>query len=143
VIVLSTFTNLLIIVWHVRDTRVALSNDQEVAARWIETNTPDRAVFVTDAFLNSPIDVAGRLRLTTFGPYVSNLGYDPKVREAEVQAVYCDGDVIAAEIMRREGATYVLSSGGLLPCKVPTNFDRSSMFHLVYRGGTVSVWRLR
>ena len=62
---------------------VTIGVAQEAAGRWIETNTPERRVFLTDAFINSPVDLAGRLRITTFGPYVSNLGYDPAPREAD------------------------------------------------------------
>ena len=91
---------------------MALGLPQEAAARWIAANTPERSVFVTDAFINSPVDLAGRLRITTFGAYVSNLGYDPAPREVDTKAIYCDGPDVAAERMAKYGATYVLSSGG-------------------------------
>ena len=45
------------------------------AANWIAANTPDRAVFATDGWLNSPTDPAGRLRLITYTPYIANLGF--------------------------------------------------------------------
>ncbi len=129
-------------VWH---PAVVLSLPQAAAGRWIETSTPDRAVFVTDDFINSPVDLAGRLRVTTFGPYVSNLGYDPAEREADVQAVYCDGPDVAVERMARYGATYVLSSGGVLECDdvERTDFGASPLFETVYDADGVSVWRLR
>jgi hypothetical protein len=81
----------LIAVWHLRSHTVAVGIAQETAARWIAANTPERSVFVADAFINSPVDLAGRLRITTFGPYVSNLGYDPAPRETDTRAIYCDG----------------------------------------------------
>ncbi|HEV3123362.1 MAG TPA: DUF2298 domain-containing protein [Candidatus Dormibacteraeota bacterium] len=145
VLLLSVLSPLLIAVWHVRSDAVVLSLAQERAARWIEANTPERSVFVTDAFINSPVDLAGRLRLTTFGPYVANIGYDPAAREADVQAVYCAGEAVAAQVMRTTGATYVLSSGGALQCgsQPPTQFDRSAFFDTVYSDSGVSVWRLR
>ena len=87
---------MLIADWHMRSRDVALGLPQEAAARWIAANTPERSVFITDAFINSPVDLAGRLRITTFGPYVSNLGYDPRPREADTIAIYCDGPEIAA-----------------------------------------------
>ena len=113
-------------------------------ARWIEANTPDRSVFLADAFINSPVDLAGRLRITTFGPYVSNLGYDPEPREADTSAAYCDGPDVAAEVMARYGATYVLSSGGVLDCDdlEPTDFDRAPGSRSVYDAGGITVWRL-
>ena len=106
------FSTVLIADWHMRSRDVALSLPQEAAARWIAANTPDRSVFITDAFINSPVDLAGRLRITTFSTYVSNLGYDPAPREVDTKAIYCDGPDVAAERMAKYGATYVLSSGG-------------------------------
>jgi hypothetical protein len=127
--------------WH---PAVVVSLPQAAAGRWIETSTPERAVFVTDDFINSPVDLAGRLRVTTFGPYVSNLGYDPAPREADVEAVYCDGPDVAVERMAVYGATYVLSSGGVLECDdgEPTDFSASPLFETVYDADGVSVWRL-
>ena len=122
-----------------------MSRAQEQAGRWIEANTPERSVFITDAFINSPVDLAGRLRITTFGPYVANLGYDPDPREADVHAVYCDGPDRAAEIMADYGATYVLSSGGVLECEdgTVTDFGSGDRFETVYDQDGVFVWRLR
>jgi hypothetical protein len=118
---------------------------QEAAGRWIEKNTPERAVFVTDAFINSPVDIAGRLRLTTFGPYVANLGYDPTERERDTMRIYCDGPDVAAELMVRHGATYVLSFGGLLICEdgTATDFGSSPRFETVYDRDGTAVFRLR
>ena len=128
--------------WH---PAVVMSLPQAAAGRWIETSTPDDAVFLTDAFINSPVDLAGRLRITTFGPYVSNLGYDPAPREVDVHAAYCDGPEVAVERMAKYGATYVLSSGGVLECDdgEPTDFASSPLFETVYDADGVSVWRLR
>lgn len=134
----------LIAVWHVRSDALAMDPAHERAGRWIEANTPERSVFVTDDFINSPVDLAGRLRITTFGPYVANLGYDPAPRSADVHAVYCDGPDIALSRMARYGATYVLSSGGRLECAdgSPTDFDGSRRFETVFEDGRVSIWRL-
>ncbi len=144
VLVVCAISPALIAVWHLISTPVTMSLAQERAARWIETNTPDRSVFLTDAFINSPIDLGGRMRITTFGPYVSNLGYDPAPREADVDAAYCDGTDAAAAIMERYGATYVLSSGGVLDCDDldPTDFDTSEQFVPVFKEAGVSIWRL-
>jgi hypothetical protein len=145
VLLASFLSPALVGVWHLTSRPVALTQAQERAARWIEQHTPERAVFVTDAFINSPVDLAGRLRLTTYGPYVANLGYDPAPREADVHRVYCDGDDQAAAIMQRYRAGYVLSTGGLLDCGQgrATDFAASPRFETVYRDGGVSVWRLR
>jgi hypothetical protein len=144
VLVVCSISPALIAVWHVTSTPVTMSLAQERAARWIETNTPDRSVFLADAFINSPVDLAGRMRITTFGPYVSNLGYDPGPREADVNAAYCDGPEAAAAVMERYGATYVLSSGGVLDCDDldPTDFDSSERFVPVFEDDGVRVWRL-
>ena len=134
---------LLIADWHMRSRDVALGLPQEVAARWIAANTPERSVFVTDAFINSPVDLAGRLRISTFGTYVSNLGYDPDPRDVDTKAIYCDGPEVAAERMARYGATYVLSSGGN-PCddEPSTDFSASPRFVTVYDADGVTIWRL-
>jgi hypothetical protein len=143
ILVVSAVSPALIAVWHVRSDIVAVGLPQGTAARWIAANTPERSVFVTDAFINSPVDLAGRLRITTFGPYVSNLGYDPAPREADVTAIYCDGPEVAVERMAKYGATYVLSSGGV-PCggDPVTDFWSSPLFETVYDEDGVAVWRL-
>jgi hypothetical protein len=99
---------------------------------------------VTDAFINSPVDLAGRLRITSFGPYVANLGYDPAPREADVRAIYCDGPDVAAERMAIHSATYVVSPGGSPGCEddVLTDFDASERFETVYAADGVTIWRL-
>ena len=139
----SAISPALIAIHHATHPAVVMSLGGEAAAHWIESNTPDRAVFATDDFINSPVDLAGRLRITTFGPYVSNLGYDPNPRAADIDAIYCDGPEVAKDRMARYGATYVLSSGGILDCDAPTDFASSPLFDTVYSADGVSVWRLR
>ena len=115
-------------------------------AHWIEASTPERSVFLTDSFINTPVDLAGRLRITTFGPYAANLGYDPAEREADVTRAYCDGPEAAAEVMRRYGATYAISYGGLLECpdgQVGTDFWSSPLFEVAHEDENVAVFRLR
>lgn len=135
-----------IAVWHVTSSTVALSDANERAGRWIAANTPERSVFVTDAFINSPVDLAGRLRLSTFGPYVSNLGYDASQREADIDAIYCEGPDTARILMARYGAGYVLSSGGVIECVdgvEPTDFASSPLFVELFRDGPVVIWAAR
>jgi hypothetical protein len=143
VLIVSAISPVLIGVWHVRSDVVALGLAQEKAAQWIAANTPERSVFVTDSFINSPVDLAGRLRITTFGPYVSNLGYDPAPREADTTAIYCQGPDVAAKRMAVYSATYVLSSGGV-PCNgdPSTDFSSSPLFQTVYDADGVTIWRL-
>jgi hypothetical protein len=145
VLAFSALSPALVAVWHVAGTQVVLTTGQERAARWIEANTPERAIFVTDAWINSPVDLAGRLRVTSFGPYVANLGYDPQRREADVKRLRCDGPDAAASVMRTYGASYVLSSGGLVDCggATPTDLSSSPTFQTVYDSEGVTIWRLR
>ncbi len=144
VLLAAALSPALVAIWHLRSPTIALTLPQETAARWIAGHTPPLSVFVTDAYINSPVDLAGRLRVSTFGPYVSNLGYDPAPREADIRAIYCDGPDVAVERMARYGATYVLSSGGLLECDGhdPTDFETSGRFRTVFRDTSVAVWEL-
>jgi hypothetical protein len=141
-ILVSMISPGLIAIHHATHPAVVMSLAQEAAGRWIETHTPDRAIFATDDFINSPVDLAGRLRITTFGPYVSNLGYDPNPRAADINAIYCDGAEIARERMAKYGATFVLSAGGVLGCDAPTDFAASPLFETIYSRDGVSVWKL-
>ncbi|HYA00902.1 MAG TPA: DUF2298 domain-containing protein [Candidatus Binatia bacterium] len=144
-LVVSCASAPLMAVWHLTDTRVALSSDQEAAGRWIEDNTPPGSIFVTDAFINSPVDLAGRLRIDGYAPYVANLGYAPAPRQQDVQSIYCDGAQTAASLMHGYGATYVVNAQGLLQCDggKPTDFTDSPLFETVYQAGGVTIWRLR
>ncbi len=144
VLVACAISPALIGAWHVASMNVALTGGQETAARWIAANVPERTVFITEAFINSPVDLAGRLRVTSFGPYVANLGFDPDVRAADVQRAYCDGDAAAQAVMARYGATYVLSNGGVLDCAGgnQTDFAASPLFRTVYDADGVSIWQL-
>jgi hypothetical protein len=143
VLLVSALSPLLIADWHMRARDVALTLPQEAAARWIAANTPERSVFITDAWINSPVDLAGRLRISTFGPYAANLGYDPDPRDKDTKAIYCDGPQIAAGRMARYGATYVLSSGSN-PCGEAdaTDFSSSDRFVTIYEADGVTIWRL-
>ncbi len=145
VLAVSALLPVLIAVWFVAGPQFVVTTGQEQAAEWIAQNTPQRAVFVTDAYINSPVDLAGRLRITSFGPYVANLGYDPAPREAAVKTVRCGSAEAAAAAMRQYGATYVLSSGGLVDCggATPTNLSASSLFQTVYDVDGVTIWQLR
>ena len=144
VLAVSAISPALIALYHAWQPAVVISLPQAAASRWIEANTPERSVFVTDDFINSPVDLAGRLRITTFGPQIENLGYDPAPRAAAVKAVYCDGPEVAAEQMAVYGATYVLSPGGVLECDddQPTDFASSPLFATDYDQDGVEVWRL-
>ena len=144
VVLASALSPALVGLWYVWNPALVLTTQQVAAARWIEANTPDRSVFVTDAFINSPVDVAGRLRVSTFGPYAANLGYDPDPRGADIQAIYCNGSQEAASLMARYHATYVLSSGGALDCgHDPTDFSSSEEFETVYDANGMEIWHLR
>jgi hypothetical protein len=134
----------LVSAWHVAMGTVALDPAQERAARWIAANTPERSVFVTDAWINQPTDLAGRLRVSTFGPYAANLGYDPAPREADIRLLRCGGADAAVAVMDRYGATYVLSPGGGLDCGgvQPTDLSTDPRFEVVYDDG-LTIWRLR
>jgi hypothetical protein len=145
VLAVSAISPGLVAYWHLTNPAVVMSSGQERASRWIDSNTPDDAIFITDAFINSPVDLVGRRRIMTFPPYVANLGYDPAPREADTTAIYCDGTDVAAERMATYDATYVLSSGGTVACDdgEPTDFGVGDRFDAVYDADGVTIWRLR
>ena len=146
VVAVSVLSPALVGTWHVLSDAAALSAAQERVAHWIEANTPERSVFLTESFINTPVDLAGRLRITTFGPYAANLGYDPTAREADVTRAYCDGPEAAAEVMHRYGATYAISYGGLLECpdgQPGTDFWSNPLFEVAHEDEGVAVFRLR
>ncbi len=143
VLAFSAISPVLVGLWHLWNPAVVLSVGQQTAGRWIEVNTPDDAIFITDSNINSPVDLAGRRRISTFGPFVSHLGYDPEQRGIDTTAIYCDGAATATRLMARYAATYVLSPGGVLDCgHDPTDFGASNQFETVYDANGVKVWRL-
>ena len=115
---------LLVSAWTAFNREQVLSADQLAASSWIVANTPGDAVFATDGWLNSPTDAAGRLRLTTFSPYVANLGYDPDIRTSMMLSVYCGGNARALRAAagspegelpdRQRPTSAVRDAGGLL-----------------------------
>jgi hypothetical protein len=143
VLLLALPSPLLVATWTATSDLQVLSTSELAAARWVSAKTPGDAVFVTDGWVNSLTDAGGRRRLTTFGPYIANLGYPPDERIADVAEIYCGGDAErSAELMRRYGATYVIDGGRPEPCARPVDFARSASFELAYDGGP-RIWRLR
>jgi hypothetical protein len=142
VLLLSVTSPMLVAAWTATSHLQVLSAPELAAARWVSANTPPDAVFVTDGWVNSLTDAAGRRRLTTFGPYVANLGYSPDERIADVGEIYCGGDAErSAELMRRYDASYLVDGGRPQPCVEPVDFGASGAFELVYHDGPL-IWRL-
>jgi hypothetical protein len=141
----SVLAPLLVSLWFVGSDWVTLSVSGERAADWIRQNTPERTVFLTEDNINSPVDLAGRLRVTTFWAYAANLGYDPQQRGLDVKRAACDGDQAAAEVMQTYGASYVLlSEPNGIQCDanaVRTDFDDSPLFAKVYQQGEIRIWQ--
>jgi hypothetical protein len=134
---------LLVAGWTATSTSQVLSANDLAASEWVADNTPADAVFVTDGWVNSLTDAAGRKRLTTFGPYIANLGYSPDERISNVTTIYCGGDPrLSAELMRRYGAGYVVDGSRPADCGAPVDFGASDAFELVYDLGP-RIWRLR
>jgi hypothetical protein len=142
VLVISATSPVLSSIHHAVSRNFLMSTDDLAAADWIAANTPPGAVFVTDDWIIAPSDPAGRLRLTSFGPYVANLGYDFDARQAQVREIRCAGDPDrAAELMAELGASYVIPSGGL-DCESPVDFAASDRFEEAFRSGSVAIYRL-
>lgn len=143
VLVLSVPSPLLVAAWTATSNLQVLTAAELDAAEWVRENTPPDATFVTDGWVNALTDPAGRRRLTTFGPYVANLGYAPDERISHVATIYCGGDsALSASLMQRYGATYVVDGTRPQPCPAPVDFGGSDAFELVYERGPL-IWRLR
>jgi hypothetical protein len=120
-----------------------LDRNGMAAAEWIAANTPERSVFATDGWLNSPTDPAGRLRLLTYTPYIANLGFDPDERAAQVHEIYCAGDLArSVAVMRRLSATYLLDQGRPENCQTPTEFVEGTQLHKVYENDALRIWQV-
>jgi hypothetical protein len=142
VLLVSVPSPLLVSAWTALNREVVLGWSEIDAADWIAANTPERSVFVTNGWLNSPTDPAGRLRVLTFTPYIANLGYSPDERAAVVDEIYCSGDPVrAAQLTRNLGATYLLDTGPPRACQ-PTIFEASPDWELVYDRSGVRIWRV-
>jgi hypothetical protein len=143
VFALAVPSPLLVSAWTAFNREQVLSADELAASTWIAANTPGNATFATDGWLNSPTDPAGRLRLTTFGPYVANLGYDPDVRARQINEIYCGGEATrSAAVLRELSATYVIEAARPAPCEAPVDFSKSEAFTRVYANPSLVIYRL-
>ena len=143
VLALSVPSPLLVAGWTALNREQVLDWRSIEAANWIAANTPERSVFATDGWLNSPTDPAGRLRLLTYPPYVANLGFDPNLRVAQVHEIYCAGDVgRSVDLMRQLSADYLLDAGRPGDCTTPTDFSTSPALVKVYENPALRIWRL-
>jgi hypothetical protein len=142
VLLLSIPSPLLVAAWTATSNLQVMTAAELDAVEWVREGTPPEAVFVTDGWVNSLTDAAGRRRLTTFGPYIANLGYRPDERIADVVTIYCGGDpVLSAALMRRYGASHVVDGTRPQPCPAPVDFATSDQFELAYERGPL-IWRL-
>jgi hypothetical protein len=143
VLLLSVPSPLLIAAYTAVDRQQVLDLNGIAEANWIAANTPERSVFVTDGWLNSPTDPAGRLRLLTYTPYIANLGFDPDERQAQVHEIYCAGDIgRTVALMRQLGATYLEDGGRPEDCATPTEFVEGPDLHKVYENDSLRIWAL-
>ncbi|MDP9250030.1 MAG: hypothetical protein M3O78_01510, partial [Chloroflexota bacterium] len=144
VLLLSIPSPLLVSAWTAFNRSLVLSTGEAAAADWIAANTPEHSVFVTNGWLNSPTDAAGRLRLLTYTPYIANLGYSPDMRAAQIDAIYCSGNAAAAAgLARTLGASYLLDTGPPTEnCPLRTVFDGSPDWTLAYADSGIAIWRL-
>ena len=142
VLAVSAVSPVLSSVHHAFSRNFLLRTDELVAAEWIADHAMQGSVFVTDEWIISPTDPAGRLRLMSFAPYVANLGYDPSTRQALIAEIRCGGDAErAARLMEELGASYVFPTAGA-DCAAPVDFAGSPLFEEAYHEGSVVIYRL-
>jgi hypothetical protein len=143
VLLLAVPSPLLVAGWTAFNREQVLDWNQVAASDWMAANTPPRAVFATDGWLNSPTDPAGRLRLITYPPYVANLGFDPDERVEQVRHIYCAGDLATTvTLMRQLGATYLIDQGRPAGCDTPTEFREGARLHKVYENPELRIWQV-
>jgi len=143
VLALSVPSPLLVSAWTAFNAEQVLSSAELDAAAWIASSTPPRSVFVTNGWLNSPTDPAGRMRLLTYSVYIANLGYDPDPRSAQIDRIYCGNDPAdAARIARSLGASYLLDTGPPGGCFPETEFDGAADWTLVFSESGVRIFKL-
>ncbi len=143
VLLLSVPSPLLVSAWTALSRDVVIGWSEAEAWHWISESTPDEAVFVTNGWLNSPTDAAGRLRVLTYTVYIANLGYSPDRRAAQVDEIYCSGDADrAADLSQELGATYLLDTGPPRACDPRTDFGMSARWILAFENDRVRIWRL-
>jgi hypothetical protein len=142
ILVASAISPSLSAIHHGFSRNFLLLTEELAAAAWIAEETPPGSVFVTDDWIIAPTDPAGRLRLTGFGPYVDNLGYDSGARQVLVEEIRCGGDADrAADLMTELGASYVFPTAGA-DCAEPVDFGASDRFEEAYREGSLVIYRL-
>ena len=124
VVAFSMPSPLLVATWTATSDLQVLSREELAASRWVAEETPPGAVFVTDGWVNSLTDSAGRRRLTTFGPYVANLGYERTAHRRRGDHLLWRRPDALVELMRRYGATYVVDGGRPRPCAAPGTSGR-------------------
>ena len=143
VLALSIPSPLLVSAWTAFNDEQVLSSAELDAAAWIASSTPQGTVFVTNGWLNSPTDPAGRLRLLTYPVYIANLGYDPDLRSAQIDRIYCGGDPAeSARIARSLGASYLLDTGPPGGCFPSTEFAGTADWTLVFSASGVRIFKL-
>jgi hypothetical protein len=144
VLLLAVPSPLLVAGWTAFGREEVLDWSGVAASQWIAANTPERSVFATDGWLNSPTDPAGRLRLITYPPYVANLGFDPDQRLEQVRQIFCSGSLdVTVSVMRQLGATYILDQGRPDHCDTPTEFRDGLQLHKVYENPALRIWQVK
>ena len=124
VLVLSVPVPLLVAGWTASSREQVLDWNNVEAANWIAANTPDRAVFATDGWLNIHRPMPGRLRLITYTPYIANLGFDPDMRDERCARSTAPATCATPPPWRQLGATYLLDSGRPSDCARPRSSPR-------------------
>jgi len=140
VLLLSVPSPLLVAAYTALERQQVLSNAELAAADWMARETPERSVFATDGWLNSPTDAAGRLRLLTFTPYVANLGFDPDERVRQVYVIYCGDPGQTVPQLDELGASYILEARRPADCLVPVDFATVPGLELAYDRDGIRIW---
>ncbi|MGC8850947.1 MAG: hypothetical protein ACP5O3_01815 [Candidatus Micrarchaeia archaeon] len=140
----SVLSPLLFIAWFAQSSWVALSPQEKEVADWMAANLPERAVVVSFQTQNSPIDAAGRLRLSTAEWIVFSYSLPYKERFDDIKKFYCSSADEAVKVMKKYGASFAFlgKDERLNFAGCAFNFAFDSRFKKVYDAGGIQVFRL-
>jgi len=146
--IISSLTSINLLIHSYLNKTEGYSYSDYEAGLWIESNTPQKSIFVTMPTVHSaPTDIGGRLRIISYinWPYSHGFNTGPDnvfSRVDDVTAVYTTGDI--AQVKLKYGAEYVFYGGdeeGEFP-GAGKLFDNSKNLKLIYNQNGIKIYAI-